>query len=383
MTTYHGRTAIAGWGVTEFSRESGRSVLDLAGEACRSALVCAGVSASEVDGIVTFSMNGDSAAPESVGALLATGPLSYVIDHNAGGSSPALMVMTAAMAIESGLAKNVLVFRALNGRSGARLRETGPQDYGAQFRMPIGLVAFSQVCALWFRRHMIETGAIEEDLAAATIAARGWAGLNERARMRTPLDAAGYFASPYVAEPFRVVDCTYEVDGAAAVLVTSLDHASSLRKSPVVLRGSAWIAHGLDIDAATSLHDDLSRNVAYALAPTLWKSAQLGPEDVDFAELYDCFSGVFIQSLEGFGFCGRGEAGDFIRAGATALGGRLPLNTSGGLLCEGYLQGMNLVTEAVAQLQGDAGRRQVLGARIGVVSSGGLSAGSALVLERA
>ena len=192
----------------------------------------------------------------------------------------------------------------------------------------------------------------------------------------------GYLASPWVAEPFRAADCTSEVDGACAVLVTSLERARDLRHPPAVIASGAYRAGarpGLDIGDQL-LYDDYTRNFTDLLRDELYGRAGITAADVDFAEIYDCFTSVVLMGLEGLGFCGRGEAGSFIRSGATALDGKLPVNTHGGLLAEGYLHGMNTVTEAVLQIQGRCGERQVPRHEVGVVTSGALADGSALVL---
>jgi acetyl-CoA acetyltransferase len=383
MSTFHGRTAIAGAGMTVLSRKSGRSVLDLAREAALNALESAGLPPSEVDGVIQYSLYNDSVPAESVGAAIGAGDLTYAMDFAQGGQSASYMVMHAAMAIEAGLAKNVIVFRALNGRSGVRVGRATQAGGSSEFRYPLGYIAYPQYTAMWARRYMIETGATEEDLGAIAVAERAWAATNERAILREPLTMDQYFDSPYIAAPYRVVDCTTEVDGAAAVLVTSLDRARDLRQTPAVISGSAWVTHGFDLDMGGALlYDDYSRNFAHHLAEPLWKSAGLGPEDVDVAELYDCFTGVLAGNLEGLGLVGRGEAGAFAREGHTAPGGKLPVNTNGGLLSEGYLHGMNTVTEAVWQIEGLGGDRQVDKADVVAVCSGGLSSGSAIVLTK-
>jgi acetyl-CoA acetyltransferase len=228
---------------------------------------------------------------------------------------------------------------------------------------------------------MIETGATQEDLGAVPIAQRKYATSNPRAILRKPLTEDDYAKSPPVADPFRVADCAREVDGASAVLITSRERARDLARPGVVVAGSAYSAPrrpGLDI--GDSLYwDDFTRNYTSFLRDDLWSRAGLGPSDIDVAEIYDCFSSVVLWGLEGLGFCERGEAGPFIRSGATALGGALPTNTGGGLLGEGYLHGMNTLTEAVRQMQG-RGANQVDGAETAVVTSGGLESGSALVL---
>jgi acetyl-CoA acetyltransferase len=381
MSTYHGNTAIAAAGCTELSKRSGVSVLELATRACRNALESAGVSAQEVDGISTFSMYGDSVPPESVAAALGADELSYVMDYQSGGTMPSFLIMNAAMAIHTGIARNVLLFRALNGRSGTRIgRTTGGGD-GVAYRSSIGYTGWPQVMAMLARRYMFETGVGEEHLAAVAIAQREFAQVNDRAVLRAPLTLDDYFASPYIAAPYRRPDCTSEVDGAHAVLVTSLGRARDMRQRPAVISGSAWVTAGYDVDGGgMHLYKDMSRNFSSHLADRLWGSAGLGPSDVDVAEIYDCFTGTALMSLEGLGFCGRGEAGDFVLDGNTRLGGALPMNTHGGLLSEGYVHGMNTVSEAVWQLQGSCGRRQVADANVAVVTSGGSNAGSALVL---
>jgi acetyl-CoA acetyltransferase len=187
-----------------------------------------------------------------------------------------------------------------------------------------------------------------------------------------------------VADPLRAVDCTTEVDGACAIVLTSDERAADSPHPAVGIRSAAYVlgrGGGLDM-ADSSSWPDLSRNHTSLLADRLWADAGLGPDDMDFAQIYDCFSSVVLFGLEGLGFAGRGEAGEFVRAGHTAPGGRIPVNTNGGLLNEGYLHGMNTLAEAVLQLQGRGGDRQVPDAETGVVTSGALQDGSALVLVR-
>ena len=383
MANFLGQAAVAGGGMTQLSRKSGRSVLSLAREASLAACRSAGLDPSEVDGVAQFSLYNDSVPAEALGAAIGAGDLGYVMDFAQGGQSASIMVAHAAMAVHAGLASNIIVFRALNGRSGLRVGREAATGGGTEFRYPLGYTAYPQVTAMWARRYMIETGSTEHDLAAIAIAQRKWAAMNPRAILQSELTEEEYFASPYVAAPYRVVDCTTEVDGAAAVLVTSLERARDLKLTPAVITGAAWETHGFDLDMGSTLrYKDYSRNFTHHLADRLWTSAGLGPQDVDVAELYDCFTGVLASSMEGLGFCGRGEAGAFARAGHTAPGGKLPTNTHGGLLSEGYLHGMNTVNEAVWQIQGLGGDRQVPEVDVVAVCSGGLGSGSALVLTK-
>jgi acetyl-CoA acetyltransferase len=238
--------------------------------------------------------------------------------------------------------------------------------------------------AMIARRYMIETGATEQDLGAVVLAQRKTAQLNDRAILKKPLTMDDYLASRYVAEPFRVLDCTSEIDGACAVVVTSLDRARSLPNPPVTIKGGAWGTtprSGLDM-ADLHLYPDYLKIADQVFADRLWRQSGLRPSDIDVAELYDCFSSKVLLALEALGFVGRGEAGDFVRSGETALTGSLPVNTHGGLLSEGYLHGMNSVAEAVLQLQGRGDARQVKDPATAVVTSGGFVEASALVLAR-
>ncbi|WP_066304219.1 hypothetical protein [Bacillus sp. FJAT-29814] len=382
--SFLGNTAIAGVGYTEFSRQSGKSVLQLASDACVNAVVESGLELKDIDGVVSFSVLGDSVSSESVATALALPKQNYILNLNTGGQAPAYAVMLAAMAIEAGLAENILVFRALNGRSGKRIGGMTVAGEAAQFRDPIGYMGQPSFAAMWARRYMIETGATIEDIAAVPIAQRKFALLNERAIIQKPLTFEDYLDSPMIADPFRKADCTTEVDGAVAVLVTSVKNARQLNHPPVIIEGAAYVCgprSGLDMNDKL-LWDDITTNYTNLLAQPLWESAGITPKEVDFAEFYDCFSSAVLFALEGLGFTGRGEAGAFVRAGETGLGGRLPVNTHGGLLCEGYIHGMNSVAEAVMQLQGRSGSRQVANANIGVVTSGNQADGSALILRR-
>jgi acetyl-CoA acetyltransferase len=315
---------------------------------------------------------------------LAIPELSYALDLNLGGQAPCFAVANAAMAVATGMADVVLVFRALNGRSGIRIGTQRFAAPSAQYRLPIGLTAYAQYMALWARRFMIDTGATEEDLAGVVVRQRQFAKDNARAIRREELTIDDYWSSNFVVDPFRTVDCTTEVDGACALVVTSLDVARGLRHPPVTIQGAAWATgQGSGADIA-DLHywPDWSKNCQAVLADRLWKSSGLRPADMDVAEIYDCFSSTVLFGLEGLGIVPRGESGPFVRSGATARDGELPTNTNGGLLAEGYLHGMNCVAEAALQLQGRCELRQVAGAGKAVVTSGALMDGSALVLVR-
>lgn len=381
--SFLGRAAISGVGYTCLTDTGQQSVLGLASEAVLTALQDCGLGPADVDGLCSFGLFNDTVACQAVATSLGMGDLTYTSDVNNGGSQPCFAVMNAAMAVACGLATTVVVFRALNGRSGTKVGSTRFAAPTSQYRYPIGLTAYPQYIALWARRYMNTTGTTEEDFGAVVGRQRDYAALNDRAVRRDPLDLDNYLSRGFVVQPFRTVDCTVEVDGAVAVVVTSLERARDLAVPPAVVDGAAWATgrgSGLDI---ADLHSwpDFSYNCQQVLAPALWASCGLTPSQIDVAEIYDCFSPAVLYGLEGLGFVGPGEAGAFIREGNTALGGRLPVNTHGGLINEGYVHGMNTVSEAALQIQGRCGARQVAGAQTAVATSGVLVDGSALVLR--
>lgn len=376
------RAAVTGVGYTAFTRRSERSVLDLAAEACAAAIEDAGLDRAEVDGVASFMVMHDSVPCQAVATVLGLPSQRLLLDVDLGGQAPCYLVGLAAAAVKAGMARNVVVFRAMNGRSGGRVGTMQFDGMGAQYRYPLGYDAYLMYVAMWASRFLYETGGGPEDLGAVAIAQRAYAERNARAVRREPLDLAAYLEAPYVVEPFRAADCTIEVDGACAVVVSSLDRARDLRHPPAVVAASAYRAGprpGLDIGDHL-LWGDYTRNYTSLLAADLYEKAGVGPRDVQLAEIYDCFSSTVLIGLEGLGLCGRGEAGAFVRSGGTAADGPLPVNTHGGLLAEGYLHGMNTVAEAALQVQGRGGDRQVVRHDVCAVTSGALMDGSALIL---
>jgi acetyl-CoA acetyltransferase len=368
--------AIAGVGFSPISRKSGRSVLSLALEAARNAIDDAGLSPADVAGVGTFAWQGDSVPAQAVATGLALDGSTYLLDLSMGGQAPSFLVMHAAMAISTGLADAVLVYRAMNGRSGQRVGSHRITGGATSYRVPVGLTAYPQLIAQWARRYMIETGATDEDLAAVSISQRRWAATNDRALVIAPLDIEGYRSAPMIADPFRLPDCAIEVDGACALLVTSTSRARSLRHPPAVIRSAAYQCGprpGLDTGDSL-MWADYSRNYTSILADRLWGQAGLSPAEVGCAQLYDCFSSSVLLAIEGLGLAGRGGASEFIRSG------QLPLNTNGGLLCEGYLHGMNTIAEAVLQVQGRRTAAVPNRPETCVVTSGAMMDGSALIL---
>jgi acetyl-CoA acetyltransferase len=376
------KAAIVGIGYTPFSRAAGESLLTLARQACVGAIEDAGLSKDDIDGLASFMVMHDSVPCQAVATALALPAMSYSLDLDLGGQAPCHLVNQAAAAVVSGQAKAVVVFRAMKGRSGAKVGTMAFAGGGGQYRYPIGYDAYMMYVAMWAQRFLHETHQDSEDLAAVALAQRLWATTNERAVRRHALDLNTYLDSPYIVEPFRAADCTVEVDGACAVVVTDLARARQLRHPPAVIAaGGYWSGPRAGLDIGDHLlWGDYTRNYAHGLATQLYRDAGITPSDLEFAELYDCFTSTVLLGLEGFDVCGRGESGAFVRSGATQPGGRFPVNTHGGLLSEGYLHGMNTVAEAALQIQGRGGSRQVPNHDCCLVSSGAMMDGSGLIL---
>jgi acetyl-CoA acetyltransferase len=376
--------AIVGIGNTDYTKQSGRTVRSLATEACLKAIADAGLNVSDVDGIVSFNFN-DSAPAIGVATEMGIENAGYAVDYAAGGNGANLITLAAAAAIEAGLAETVMCFRAMNGRSGFRLG--GGRDMSAygvtQYTAPLGWITYPQAMAMWARRHMIEYGDQRDAWAEIATTFRDNATRNPRAMQRTPMTKEDYLASRPIVDPFKMYDICLESDGACAVVITSAERARDLKHKPVYIMGGAY---GGGPTQGDDLFDAIrwpshSHNCFKYLADDLWKSAGVGPQDVDVAQIYDCFTYSVLMALEGLGFCKEGEGGGFVGDGRIRRDGALPLNTAGGLLSEAYIHGFNHVLEAVEQLRGDAGARQIKDAEICLTTAGAMTCGSAMVLR--
>ena len=378
------RVAIAGIGATAFSRDSGVSTLTLASRAIMAALDDAGLSADDLDGVATFRV-GDSVLPAILAQALGIRDLKYYVDQFGGGSVSHSILGQAALAIHAGVADTIVCYRALNARSEFRMGGTGRPLVDAvetQYQAPYGYFTPPQQFAMAARAHMERYGTTEAQLGRVAVTQRAHAVLNERALMREAIDLDDYFASRPVVEPFRLFDCCLETDGAVAILLTSAERARDARHPPVLISGASW---GSGQTLFSNQQPDPTRTAAADMSPRLFEMAGVTPADIDVALLYDCFTYSVLVQLEDYGFCAKGESGPFVESGATALGGSLPVNTHGGFLSEGYVHGLNHVFEAVSQLRGDAGARQVPDAELALsTAQPGYVSGncSALVLRR-
>jgi acetyl-CoA acetyltransferase len=355
-----GRAAIAGIGCTAYSKDSGVSVFNLAAQAIKSAVADAGLTMDDVDGLVTFGPN-DSIPPNMLAQGLGIKSMSFYLDHFLGGSVSISTVGQAALAVSAGVADCVVVYRALNGRSELRMNGSGAprmrQPWDMPYKVNAGYIAPSQEIAMAARAHMLRYGTTNEDLGRVAIMSRNHALDNPRAMMREPMSMDDYLESRWIVEPFRKYDCCLETDGAAAVVVVPADRAADLPHRPVLLQGAAW---GGGITIVNNDIDDIAQSPAGPVAERLYANAGLGPDDIDFVEFYDCFTYSVISQVEGYGFAEAGDVPAMLAEGAfDRATGSLPINTHGGLLSEAYIHGINHVYEAVEQIRGDAGGRQV------------------------
>jgi acetyl-CoA acetyltransferase len=375
--TFSGTTAICGIGATEFSKASGRSELRLAVEAVAAALADAGISPAEVDGLATFSA--DTNPEIDVARSLGMGELTFFSRVHYGGGAACGIVHQAAMAVASGACDVVVCYRAFNERSGNRFG-AGVQDRApaataemAQFAWyaPHGLLTPASWVAMFAQRYLHVTGATTEDFGRVAVADRKHAATNPAAWFfGRPITLEDHQASRWIVEPLRLLDCCQETDGGQALVVTSLERARDLAHPPAVIRAAAQGAGDQQHMMTSYYRDDMTGLPEMGVvARQLWRQAGIGPADVQTAILYDHFTPFVLCQLEELGFCGRGEAKDFVRDGRIELGGALPINPHGGQLGEAYLHGTNGIAEAVRQIRGSA-VNQVPGVEHVVVTAG-------------
>ena len=358
------QAVVAGIGQTEFSKDSGRSELQLACEAIVAALDDAGLSPADVDGMTTYTVDNS----EDVDLVRSLGVenlrFSSRVGHGGGGSVGTLAHAMAA--VESGLANVVVAWRAMNERSQQRFGASQMTNTGGargagtgfiEWSLPFGSATPAGWAAIQAQRYMHAYGLTNADFAPVSVQLRKNASTNPDAWFyQKPITLDDHQSSRWIVEPiFRLLDCCQESDGGAAVVITSAERARDLRQIP------ARIAHAtqsvpFDCETVTNYyHEDLTRfDSGIASAKELYERTGLGPKDFQVAMLYDHFTIAVFWHLEANGFCQPGEAADFVRDGHIALDGTIPVSPNGGHLGEAYIHGMNLITEGVRQIRGTA-----------------------------
>jgi len=363
--------AVTGIGQTDFSKQSGRTVLALAVEASIAAISDAGLSPSDIDGLVSFSVdtNDEIELLHSLGLhnVIFTGRTPF------GGAGAYATFQMAAAAVISGAANHVLIYRSFNERSESRFGQPGrlgPGQRARDLHVSFGLTTPAQIYGLWYLPYMQRYGVTSEDLGRYVVQARSYAATNPRAWFYgRPLTLEEHQASRWIAKPIlRKLDCCQESDGGVAFIVSSTDFARSTG-APVVRILAADQVWAEDTSVMFNYYkkDLTEQGDTTRLAERLWARAGISREDVDVMTIYENFSPIVHMTLEAFGFCKPGEAKDLINSGGIGPRGVIPVNTNGGLLGEAYIHGMNNALEGVRQLRGTA-PNQVEDARIALVT---------------
>jgi acetyl-CoA acetyltransferase len=381
------RAVITGIGQSAIGRRLGRTAVDLTTQAALRALDDAGLGRRDIDGIATGSgyAPAPGADPVTTGEIKEALGLSLNWYAAASDSTQMSALIHASMAVATGQAKHVLVFRTVTEASsraessatGADGRVHGP----LQWRTPFNAPSAANWIALCATRYAQEFGLTREQLAAIALNGRNNAMRTPEAIYRTPLTMDEYLASRMISSPLCLFDCDVPADGSVALIVSHHDAAQETKTPPLRIEAICGPLHGRD---SWDQQPDLTRFAGADAGKRLWNRTDLRPKDIDVVQLYDGFSFLALLWLEDMGFCPRGEAGRFVEGGARiALDGELPMNTSGGQLSFGRLHGMGLVHEACVQLRGLGGARQVAGdPRVALVTNGGGPVASALLLVR-
>jgi acetyl-CoA acetyltransferase len=347
--------AIVGIGETTYTRGSGKTTRALGTWALRNAAADAGIKTSDIDGMLSYSNNDSTSATFMAGDIGAR--LNFYMDCIGGGSSTEALIGIAIGVMEAGLCNCVALFRAMNGFSQVRIGGTG-----ARSAVPIagdmlhnrsyGWQSAGQMFSPSFMRYMYEHGTTPEQVAMVKVVHSEHASNNPKAYYKKRYTVDDVLSSRMICKPLHLLDCCVETDNATAIIITRADRAKDMRHTPALIRGIVGRCNKPRMDMHYQA-GPIERVAGYYAKDILWPNAGVGPEDIDATGAYDAFTFTSMLQLEDYGFCKKGEGGDYVSSGITRLGGRRPNNTSGGHLCEGYTHGMNMVIENVRQLRHD------------------------------
>lgn len=363
--------AIVGIGQSEFRRRGERPVAAMILEAVRDAIADAGLEPSDIDGVVTEGeLVPQLVDANDIVANLGLGEALFAARSGFGGTGIIAAPQLAALALRAGLCTHVVSYFGLDWGSatGGAYGWHGKDALKASLEMPYGYYGQPTYFAGTAQRYMHEYGLTTEQLGAVAVSARAWAVQNPDAQQQQPLDLDAYLASPFIAEPLRRPDCCLLSDGAAAFVMTTPERARDLRHPAVAVAACDTSFPPVSIHSFVTQNPHPTTTQAAVTGPRAMAAAGITPADVDFVNVYDCFTITCLMQVEDLGFCAKGEGGAFFAEGHAAPGGRLPVNPHGGMLNEAYLLGVNNIVEAVRQIRGDAGPRQIPGAEVGVVS---------------
>ena len=377
------KACVSGIGETAYMRGSAKTAFELQIESSLKAIGDAGLDPKDIDGVIPIGIVSGTADDFIENFGLPDLRFSAVVPH--GGASPVMALQCAAAAVASGACKHVLITfgrnaSAASNKAGARIHQMPQFHYVTEFEYPMGAIAPAQLYAPMARRHMELYGTTVEQFGEVAVACREHALLNGNAVMKKPITLEDHRNSRMIADPFRLLDCSLESDGGAAVVVSAAERAGDLRQRRVYISGVAE-GHPHSPGSITQREDMTSLGIAKA-APRAFQMAGVTHADIDVAEIYDCFTYAVIRQFEDIGFCAKGEGGPFVQGGRLRLGGALPTNTHGGLLSQAHVWGLNHIVELVRQLRGDAGPAQVQDAEVGLVTGYGDMGDGALAIMR-
>ncbi|MBV1915814.1 MAG: hypothetical protein KUG72_10540 [Pseudomonadales bacterium] len=347
--------AIVGVGETPYTRGSGRTTRSMGVEAVKNAMDDAGLDASEVDGMLSYSSGDSTFAPTIAGDLGIR--LDFYMDVFGGGSSTEALIGIAIGVIEAGMCNTVAIYRSMNGFSEVRIGGTGKRSMapitGDQLHSRgNGLASAAQMFSHTFMRHMYEYGTTPEQIAMVKVVHSEHASNNPKAYYNQRVSVDDVLNSRMIVKPCHLLDCCVETDNATAIIVTRADRAKDCKNPPAYIKSVV----GRVCKPRSDMHyqaGPITRTAGYYGKDILWPNAGVGPEDIDVTGSYDAFTFTTLLQLEDYGFCEKGGGGEYVSNGTTRLGGKRPNNTSGGHLCEGYTHGIAMVIENVRQLRHD------------------------------
>ena len=378
------KACVTGIGETRYCKRAEKGVVGLQLEASLTAIRDAGLEPKDIDGLIPIGVVSAIAEDFIDNFAIPDLRFSALIPH--GGASPAMALQAATLAVAGGVCNHVLIafgrnVSAASAKAGARIHQMPQFHYVTEFELASGMIAPAQIYAPMARRHMELYGTTVEHFGEIAVAMREHAMRNDNALMRKPMTLADHRNSRMIADPFRLFDCSLESDGGAAVVVSAAQRARDLKQRPVYISGVAT-GHP-DSPASITQRPDIAALGLGKAAPRAFQMAGVSHDDIDVAEVYDCFTYAVLRQFEEMGFCTRGEGGPFVADGRLRPGGALPTNTHGGLLSQAHVWGMNHIVELVRQLRGEAGQAQVPDAEVGLVTGyGDMGDGGIAIMHR-